>query len=1002
MTTALKEYVVTLRNYDDLEAFYQEMENTGSTGQVPFRAVKCVHRRLVSRSTHYMLRDEEVAVLLTDPRVESVSNTLKNLNGKPESHFSQTSAQWNKGATNASGDVNWGLLRSTLTDPISGWSGNQTATVNVTGSGKNVDVVICDETVFPDHIEFSGRVQDYDWFGIHNETVWPDNPLSTYDFTDYTQYNNHATHIAGTVAGITQGWARDANIYNIKNNFNDQPNADLPIEYVIDYIRAFHNAKTVNPETGVKNPTLVNCSWGLSYNVFLQASNFPEIYYQGAEILPEDLGNIPLDTGYSGWATTNELLGAFRDELSDPTVVVGTTTASASIDASSSSVQVNGSVASSNLTGRIAIGDYVTDAAGNFPLDARIIEVDDSSSTITFKISFGAAQTFGSTSTAELTFYNSVLENASFRLLTTGSINNCSALTNTLVGSAGMTQLGVRTYNSINAANATVTVTGTDDMRAYGVFEVGQEVTLSNVTGITGLTANTTYYAFAILATSFRLATSPANATAGTAVSGLSGSLTGTGTATFTPSTFDETSISSEDDAAWRITAPWTVAFNGQNHTYINVSSNSYVTFGPINSYTSSRAFAVGPSAPLLRKIMISSGDRSFQKVFYSITGTAGSRLFRIRFEGYDAPQGGVAGSPNIEWEMVFHEATINQIDVHIGTNAASRAQFTSAQLQDYGILQNGEKMPLRNASIDADIADAIDDGIIFVGSAGNDNWLVDAEGGVNYNNYLVAGGLTYYYHRGTSPGRSVDSVLNVGSLNSSATETKSVTSNSGPGVDLYAAGERIISSVYDTSAYTYGNTNKPVGQSANHNIQSFSRTDNIATIVTATSHGLSNGNLVTTYLDSDPSFIEVLTSVTYVSPTSFRYSNPGDDVASTPVTGGFSDYVVIGYAYQQFNGSSSAAAQVSGVLAIALESYPRMTQLEAKEYIMNYAQTGKITDSDSEDYLNTTSLRGGENKVLYYYKERQTSGSVFPKINYKPRPVSGMVFPRPRIFRSL
>jgi hypothetical protein len=351
---------------------------------------------------------------------------------------------------------------------------------------------------------------------------------------------------------------------------------------------------------------------------------------------------------------------------------------------------------------------------------------------------------------------------------------------------------------------------------------------------------------------------------------------------------------------------------------------------------------------------------------------------------------------------MVFHEATTNQIDVHIGVNAASRARFLDSQLPDYGILQNGEKMPLRVASVDADIQDAIDDGIIFVASAGNDNWLVDADGGTNYDNYLVDAGLTYYYHRGCTPGRSTASVLNVGSLSSGATETKSTTSNSGPGVDLYAAGERIISSVYDTSAYTYGNANLPVGQSANHNIQSFSRTSNVATVVTTTSHGLANGNLVTTYLDSDLSFNTVLTSVTVVNATSFTYVNSGDNLVSTNVTGGTDNYVLIGYAYQQFNGSSSAAAQVSGVLAIALESYPRMTQAEARSYILGYSQSGKISDSESTDYLNSITLRGGPNKVLYYYKERQTTGSVFPKINYKPRPATGMVFPRPKIFRSL
>jgi hypothetical protein len=71
---------------------------------------------------------------------------------------------------------------------------------------------------------------------------------------------NHGTHTSGVSAGNSQGWASDANIYQISpfgyNNID--PNL------VWDYVRAFHANKEVNPVTQRRNPTIVNCSFGSS------------------------------------------------------------------------------------------------------------------------------------------------------------------------------------------------------------------------------------------------------------------------------------------------------------------------------------------------------------------------------------------------------------------------------------------------------------------------------------------------------------------------------------------------------------------------------------------------------------------------------------------------------------------------------------------------------------------------------------------------------------------
>lgn len=77
----------------------------------------------------------------------------------------------------------------------------------------------------------------------------------------------------------------------------------------------------------------------------------------------------------------------------------------------------------------------------------------------------------------------------------------------------------------------TITITGAND-HAHNEIQTGQAVLYDTTSGvITGLSDNTTYYLIRITSTSFKLATSRANAIAGTAIT-LSGD--GSGTQTFT------------------------------------------------------------------------------------------------------------------------------------------------------------------------------------------------------------------------------------------------------------------------------------------------------------------------------------------------------------------------------------------------------------------------------------------------------------------------------------
>jgi len=299
-----KVYVVTLKQRDDLEGFYSDMESDGYKLQM---------KRPISRNTHYYMTDDQAVALRDDSRVLAVelrpedipylelgneSVDVSRINYAPHGHgpdFRKTGPYGNQ-------DRDWGKLHVAGDDVQrrkNQWSsGYVSDNADIFNDGRHVDVVICDDPVSFDCEEWKAlsdgrdRFQMYDWYQQLNSyvssidddgTTLPTGSYPNY-FTNATNTTYHGTHVCGTVAGRHYGWAPEANIYSLQvlgNNANQ--GTAVPSLLIFDYLRAFHNNKAINLETGSRNPTITNHSWGWS-------SNLSSIFDNGISI--GDIGSV--------------------------------------------------------------------------------------------------------------------------------------------------------------------------------------------------------------------------------------------------------------------------------------------------------------------------------------------------------------------------------------------------------------------------------------------------------------------------------------------------------------------------------------------------------------------------------------------------------------------------------------------------------------------------------------------------------------------------------------
>jgi len=224
---------------------------------IPDRQVQFVDERKSSkRIVEMALTPAEVVKLRADNRIGDIEFPLTWSDDWLDYEVNPRTS-WARNSTSITRN-NWGLLRHI--EETNGWGTNHTDTrssTNFTGhlDGTGVDYVHQEGAIpRPDHeyledANGSTRMQQFQWNTLPNCSS-----AGTMYYTTNAD-GDHATHCCGTAVGKGIGWATNATLY-----FCDL--SALSQAYWFDSIKEFHKAKTIDPVTGVKRPTVVSASWG--------------------------------------------------------------------------------------------------------------------------------------------------------------------------------------------------------------------------------------------------------------------------------------------------------------------------------------------------------------------------------------------------------------------------------------------------------------------------------------------------------------------------------------------------------------------------------------------------------------------------------------------------------------------------------------------------------------------------------------------------------------------
>ena len=345
-----QEFTVCVKNESDWIEIHNYIINGNNIDDIPNRKISCTSEMNFSpKRSVYSMSVNEANILKNHSKVEWVEQSTmynpvvleqRKYDEEFDKHIDINRFKIDCTNRRTSGNpgltlnfTQWGLYRHASTTNNFGSSTTIDADSQYSLTGKNVDVVIMDTGVRWDHPEFwkpgvtsftdknDTRVRDILIHGAEEYNInWASEGLvapGSGILANYTEANVlsscsfngswHGSHVAGTAAGNQFGAAFEANIWTIACVDRSDVGWSEPSDG-FDYIKVWHKNKPVNPETGLKNPTVVNCSWGhrqyvrddLNFNATFRGTTYsraqviaspnavPAVYYLTTNLLSDN------------------------------------------------------------------------------------------------------------------------------------------------------------------------------------------------------------------------------------------------------------------------------------------------------------------------------------------------------------------------------------------------------------------------------------------------------------------------------------------------------------------------------------------------------------------------------------------------------------------------------------------------------------------------------------------------------------------------------------------
>ena len=252
-----------------------------------------------------------------------------------------------------------------------------------------------------------------------------------------------------------------------------------------------------------------------------------------------------------------------------------------------------------------------------------------------------------------------------------------------------------------------------------------------------------------------------------------------------------------DDDSQSRPTGTITYSSNATNiyyhgnHVSGTVAGQHYGWAREANIYNIATTTS-WPSGQIVQGLLTFDYLRAFNR-YKPINPLTGKRNPTVTNHSYG---GIVSNSQNLTFanlsSLVWRGVTYKQ------TNPGPSGVWTQPAVEaDFGVrFGSSNYYPSWSSSIAADVQDAIREGIIVIGSAGNANlYVANGPSDPDWNNYINWTGVgSIYYNRGSWPNSPDTGSINTGALSRQSDFKRAAFSNFGTGIKIWAPGEAILS----------------------------------------------------------------------------------------------------------------------------------------------------------------------------------------------------------------